>query len=174
MAMRAVFFDRDNTLTCDEGYCHKIEDFAWMPGAETALRALHDRDIPVFIVTNQGGIAKGLFTQSDMMGFHDHLRLMAEQAGGHITDIAFCPHHPQAADPYARLCDCRKPSPKLLFDLAEKWHITLSGSVMIGDKASDIEAGRQAGAFSYLYDPKTRLDTLVNQVIQTHFSDMPL
>ena len=69
--MRAVFFDRDNTLTIDEGYCYKVSDFAWMKGAAAALARLHAAQIPVFIVTNQGGIARGLFGEDDMIRLDD-------------------------------------------------------------------------------------------------------
>lgn len=168
--IRAVFFDRDNTLTRDEGYCYKVSDFAWMPGADKALMRLATHQIPVFIVTNQGGIAKGLFTTTQMQAFHDHLCNMAQKAGGFITDIAYCPHHPQAADPDLRDCACRKPKAGLLEQLADRHEIDLSHSVMIGDRASDVAAGKTAGCHSYLYAQGTNLDTLVNQIITTHFS----
>ena len=165
---KAVFFDRDNTLTKDAGYCYKIADFAWMPEADKALKRLADAAIPVFIVTNQGGIAKQLFSLADMHAFHAHLSEMAQQAGGHITGIAFCPHHPDAIAPDQRHCDCRKPHPKLFHDLAKQHDIDLSASIMIGDKHSDIEAGKAAGCHSYLYDRTSSLDRLVKQVMLTH------
>lgn len=166
--MRAVFLDRDNTLTRDEGYCYKVSDFDWMPGAEAGLVRLHGAGIPVFIITNQGGIAKGLFTQDDMQKFNDHLCAMAQKAGGKITDIGFCPHHPDVPS-HNSPCDCRKPEAGLFFALADKWGITLSQSVMIGDRDSDVIAGKKAGCHSYLYDKTSSLDTLVKQVIETHF-----
>ena len=105
--MRAVFFDRDNTLTRDKGYCYKVSDFAWMDGAQAALARLNAAAIPVFIVTNQGGIAKGLFTRDDMQLFHDHLCAQAALSGGAIHDIAYCPHHPDAQSLNDRQCHCR-------------------------------------------------------------------
>ncbi len=168
--MRAVFLDRDNTITRDEGYCYKVSDFDWMPGAEAALVRLHAAGIPVFIITNQGGIAKGLFTQDDMQKFNDHLCAMAAQSGGKITDIAFCPHHPDSVKAGEALCDCRKPEAGLFFALADKWGISLDQSVMIGDRESDVIAGNKAGCHSYLYDKTSALDTLVKQVIKTHFN----
>ena len=169
--MRAVFFDRDNTLTRDEGYCYKVSDFAWLPGAERALARLHRAGIAVFIVTNQGGIAKGLFTQKQMQAFHDHLSLKAEEAGGKIHDIAFCPHHPEALNAEDSICACRKPQAGMLYHLAEKWQIDLSQSVMVGDRDSDMTAGKAAGCASYLYDGKSSLEDLVKTIITTHFSD---
>lgn len=172
MATRgAVFLDRDETLNQDSGYIVNIEDFAWMPGAAAALKRFHSAGLPIFVVTNQGGIGRGFFTEADMYRFNAHLLAAADAAGGPITDIAFCPHHPLSPDPaMAGPCDCRKPEPGLLFSLAKKWKIDLSRSVMIGDRESDVEAGRRAGMPSYLFD-KTNLDHLACQVLDRHFPD---
>ena len=167
--MRAIFFDRDNTLTKDEGYCHRIDDFAWLDGAPQALRLLKDQQIPVFIVTNQGGIGRGIFTETQMQDFHRHLCLKASREGGPITDIAFCPHHPLAQDEAMRDCQCRKPEIGLFLQLQKKWNITLSQSVMIGDRDSDVIAGQAAGMASYLSDPTKPLDELIKMVIDKHF-----
>lgn len=167
----AVFLDRDNTITVDKGYCHKVAEFQWISGADKALRLLHDADIAVFIVTNQGGIGRGIFSLDDMQSFHNHLHHMTQKAGGKITDIAYCPHHPKALDPAMRHCECRKPSPNMLLYLAEKWQIDLTKSVMIGDRLSDSQAGDAAGCTSYLYDGTLRFDSLVKEIIKTHFSD---
>ena len=167
--MRAVFFDRDNTLTKDEGYCHLIEDFAWLDGVTKSLRLLQEHQIPVFIVTNQGGIGRGIFTPSQMHEFHRYLCIQATKEGGHIMDISFCPHHPLALDPDMRSCDCRKPGIGMFLELQKKWDITLSHSVMIGDRDSDIEAGEAAGLTSYLSDPTKPLDVLITKVIDRHF-----
>ena len=169
--MRAVFFDRDNTLTKDEGYCHKIADFAWIDGAPEALARLAAANIPVFIVTNQGGIGKGIFTTQQMHDFNNHLQAQAQLAGGKIHDIAFCPHHPDALTDKDRLCSCRKPHAGMITALAQKWDITLGESVMIGDRDSDVLAGQKAGCHSYLFDPKTNLDTLVKTILANHFNN---
>ncbi len=167
----AIFLDRDETLNQDSGYIVDIDDFAWMPGAPEALKRFHDASLPVFIVTNQGGIGRGFFTEENMHQFNAHLASAAKKAGGLITDIAFCPHHPLSPDPeMAAPCMCRKPEPGQLIQLATKWQIDLSQSVMIGDRDSDVEAGRRAGAHSYLFDKKN-LDDLARKVIATHFPD---
>ena len=106
----AIFLDRDNTLIRDDGYIFEIEKFTWITGAVAALKRFHQAGLPVFIVTNQGGIGRGIFTESDMHKFNHHLIDAAEKAGGAITDIAFCPHHPLSPDPaMAAACRCRKP-----------------------------------------------------------------
>lgn len=166
----AIFLDRDNTLIHDEGYIFEIEKFAWINGAIDALKRFHASNIQVFVVTNQGGIGRGIFREDQMRQFNDHLMLAASNAGGLITDIAFCPHHPLSIDPaMAADCRCRKPEPGLLFDLAQKWKIDLAASVMIGDRDSDVEAGQRAGMHAYLFT-QNNLDDLAAKVMSTHFS----
>ena len=165
----AIFLDRDNTLIHDDGYIFQIEKFKWINGATAALKRFHEADIPVFIVTNQGGIGRGIFSEDQMHNFNNYLITAASKAGGFITDIAFCPHHPLSPDPaMAIACGCRKPEPGLLYNLAQKWKINLSASVMIGDRASDVEAGHRAGTHSYLFTHNS-LDDLAKQVISNHF-----
>ena len=165
----AIFLDRDNTLTIDEGYNFEISKFQWVNGAPLALHAFHKAGIPVFIVTNQGGIGRGLFTEDDMHLFHQHLHKMARSVGGEIRDIAYCPHHPLAVTKALKTpCQCRKPEPGLLFELANKWQLDLRQSVMIGDRCSDVEAGQRAGCHSYLFDGDD-LNRLAQEIIATHF-----
>ena len=166
----AIFLDRDETLNKDQGYIYDPAEFAWMPGAGEALRRFHDAGLQVFVVTNQGGIGRGIFTEADMHQFNNHLIEKARAIGGDITEIAFCPHHPLALDPtMATPCRCRKPEPGLIIQLAKKWQINLTNSVMIGDRDTDVEAGQRAGMHSYLFD-KTDLDHLAKQVLASHFS----
>lgn len=94
---------------------------------------------------------------------------MVRSVGGEIQDIAFCPHHPLAVTKALKTpCRCRKPEPGLLFDLANKWQIDLSQSVMIGDRSTDVEAGQRAGCHSYLFDG-VNLNRLAEKVISKHF-----
>jgi len=166
----AIFLDRDNTLIRDEGYIHQVEKFAWINGATAALKRFYNANIPVFIVTNQGGIGRGMFSEDQMHQLNNHLFTAARNAGGFITDIAFCPHHPLSPDPAMAIdCQCRKPKPGMIFYLAQKWQIDLGASVMIGDRESDVEAGRQAGTHAYLFT-QGNLDDLAKRVICTHFT----
>ena len=166
----AIFLDRDNTLTIDRGYNFEIEKFEWVSGAPLALETFHKAGIPVFIVTNQGGIGRGIFTVDDMHLFHQHLQKMAQSVGGKIQDIAYCPHHPLAVTKELKTpCRCRKPEPGLLFDLADKWQLDLGQSVMIGDRSSDVKAGQRAGCHSYLFGGDD-LNRLAQQIIATHFN----
>ena len=116
----AIFLDRDGVINVDHGYPHKLKYFAFMPDAETAIKRAHHKNIPIFIVTNQGGIGLGYFDITAMRQFHDHMLAQIADAGGHITDIAYCPHHPKSPDPVMRDCDCRKPKPGMILDLARR------------------------------------------------------
>ena len=151
----AIFMDRDNTLTVDaKGYTWRLSDFALIEGAATSLALFHKLGLPVFVVTNQGGIGKGLYSRDDMQHFHDRLAAEAIAAGGMITDFAFCPHHPDAHDPAMRTpCSWRKPAPGMILALAERWQIDLAASVMVGDGDSDVAAGKAAGLCCFWTSP---------------------
>ena len=125
--------------------------------------------LDVFIVTNQGGIGRGLFTENDMHRFNDHLIAEAAAQGGHIKDVAFCPHHPKAViSTLLTPCPNRKPGHQMISDLAEKWSLDLAASVMIGDRDSDVAAGRAAGCHAYLFDGSD-LHELAKHVMNQHF-----
>ena len=148
----AVFFDRDGVLNVDTGYTHRLEDCQLIPGAAAAVRMANDAGYKTLVVTNQGGIALGYYTQDMMLAFHDRLTaLIQSESGGVIDGLRFCPHHPDAADDALRVCDCRKPSPKMILDLAQNHRIDLAASIMIGDRQTDIEAGQAAGCQSVLF-----------------------
>ena len=147
----AIFLDRDNTLTVDKGYTSDPKDFAWIEGAPEALKLFNDLSLPVFVVTNQGGIGRGFFTEKEMGNFNKKLTEEAKKVGGFIRDIAFCPHHPLSKiETYRKPCSCRKPKPGMLISLAKKWDIDLSNSLLIGDRETDIHAGLSVGCFSSL------------------------
>ena len=155
---RAVFFDRDGVLNIDHGYTHKPEDCILIEGAADAIRLVNDHGYLAFVVTNQGGIALGLFDVDALHQFHDVLyQKIYDIAGGVITDTAFCPHHPKSQNPDLQSCDCRKPSPLMILNLAEKHHINLAQSIMIGDRDTDVQAGQAAGCQTILFT-EGRLD----------------
>ena len=124
------------------GYTWKISDFAFLSDSAEALALLNAHHIPVFIVTNQSGIARGYFSETDMHKFNQHLIEQVDLKGGRITDIAFCPHHPDYPKKDAPThCGCRKPSSGMLQKLSHKWQIDLKKSVMVGDQQTDVQAG---------------------------------
>ena len=172
----AIIFDRDNTLTVDSGYTYQISAFQWMDGAITALQRFSAAGLPLFIITNQSGIARGYFTIAEMQAFHHHLMAEAASAGIHFTDILFCPHHPDFPDPaLPEGCSCRKPAPGMLLELARTHQIDLSGSVMIGDQKSDLDAGRAAGCHAYFNQDaaagRPDIAAQADYILQQHFAD---
>lgn len=137
--MKAIFFDRDDTLVKDNSYMHKAEELSFFPATFSTLKELQKRGYQLFIVTNQSGIGRGYFQTEDMHKFNQAMLQELTKYGIKISDIAYCPHAPEDK------CDCRKPSPKLINQLCEKYNIDKSKSFMVGDKKSDALAGENAG-----------------------------
>ena len=148
----AVFFDRDGTLNIDNGYVHRQEDLHFLPGAIAAVKRVNDLGHYVFVVTNQAGVAHGHYVESDVEAFNMHLQRKLRAAGAHIDDFRYCPDHPEGKVPsYRRVSAWRKPSPGMLLDLMDHWPIVRERSLVVGDKESDVQAGKAAGIRSLLY-----------------------
>ena len=138
----AAFFDRDGTINVNYGHVYKPADLTFVEGTPEVIRKYNDAHIPVIVVTNQAGIAKGMYTEVDMHRFNSYMnRCLREKYNAHIDAFYFCPHHPD----YTGECDCRKPKPGMFFRAAKDWNIDLSKSIMYGDKESDKQAAEQAG-----------------------------
>jgi D-glycero-D-manno-heptose 1,7-bisphosphate phosphatase len=146
MRRPAVFLDRDGTLNEDTGYVHRVEEFRWLPGAIGAVRRLNAAGYYVFVVTNQSGVARGLFDEMAVRDLHGWMNEELRRAGAHIDDIRYCPHHPEAPiAAYRAACPCRKPAPGMILDLMRSWPVIAQASIAIGDKERDAAAGRAAG-----------------------------
>jgi D-glycero-D-manno-heptose 1,7-bisphosphate phosphatase len=142
----AAFVDRDGVINEERRHVGRIADFQLLPGAINGLGRLASLGYALVVVTNQAGIAKGLYTQGDYDLLTDHMRSLLAGQGITLAGVYHCPHHPQASVPSLRLdCDCRKPRPGLLLRAAAELGLDLRGSVLVGDKRSDLEAGRAAG-----------------------------
>jgi D,D-heptose 1,7-bisphosphate phosphatase len=164
----AVFFDRDGVLNVDHGYTHDIATFTWAPGAREAVRLVNERGLYVFVVTNQSGVARGLYAEEDVRRLHAHMQSDLREIGAHIDDFRFCPHHEEAEiAAYRRACAWRKPGPGMIRDLIAHWPVDLASSLLIGDKASDIAAAQAAGVNGYLTDGAARLDVFVARALET-------
>lgn len=143
---KAIFLDRDGVINEDTGYVAKIEDLQIIDEALDAIRALTDSKFKLFIVTNQSGVARGLISIESLQKIHELLLEKVKDAGGLITDIAFCPHYIKGKIPkYNIKCNCRKPMPGLILSLAKRHNIDLKQSIMVGDKITDIECALNAG-----------------------------
>jgi D-glycero-D-manno-heptose 1,7-bisphosphate phosphatase len=143
---KAAFLDRDGVLNADRAYLYRPEDFEILPGVLPALRLLTKQRHALVVVTNQSGIARGLFAEADYERLRDHMREVFATQDIVFDGIYHCPHHPEAAvEQYRLACDCRKPAAGLLRRAAEELDLDLPRSLLVGDKASDIAAGRAAG-----------------------------
>jgi D-glycero-D-manno-heptose 1,7-bisphosphate phosphatase len=145
---KAVFLDRDGVLNHEMGdYIRRFEDFKILDNFN-ALKTLQDKGYLLLVATNQGGLAKGWYTKDELAKMHDSLKETYKDHGVKITDIFYCPHHPN----FTGDCDCRKPKPGLLLQGIEKYNIDPSKSYFIGDRERDVEAGTAAGVKGILID----------------------
>jgi D-glycero-D-manno-heptose 1,7-bisphosphate phosphatase len=150
---RAVFLDRDGTINVDHGYVFRAGEFEFIPGAPEAIRRLKDAGYLVIVVTNQAGIARGLYSEADVHELHRHLDRELACHDTSIDAYYYCPHHPEkGTPPYRRDCACRKPLPGMLLQAAADFPLNLGGSFLVGDKLSDIEAGLAAGCETILVE----------------------
>lgn len=167
----AAFLDRDGVLNVDHGYVGSLDRLDWTPGAREAVALLNGAGYLVFVVTNQSGVARGLYGESDVQALHAEMARQIEAVGGRVDAFSYCPHHPDAVDARYRLaCSCRKPAPGMLLDLAKRFDVALSGSFMIGDRASDIEAAAAAGVPGHLFRGGALL-RFVEDLLESHRSE---
>jgi D-glycero-D-manno-heptose 1,7-bisphosphate phosphatase len=147
----AVFLDRDGTINEQMGYINHSSRFILLPGTAEAIRTLNEHNIPVVVVTNQSGLARGYFPLSLLDEVHAKMKRQLAAEGAHIDGLYICPHHPEAKEErYRKVCDCRKPKTGLLEQAAAELNLDLSRSFMVGDRWSDLKCGVRAGATSIL------------------------
>ena len=150
---KAVFLDRDGVINKDEGLIYKPSQIALVDGVDEALRFIHRKGYLAIIVTNQSVIARNLCSFEELDTINATLETLLGKRHAYIDAIYICPHHPDGGYPeerkeYKIKCSCRKPEPGLLLQAARDFNIDLAESVMIGDRDSDVEAGRRAGVKS--------------------------
>jgi D-glycero-D-manno-heptose 1,7-bisphosphate phosphatase len=151
MARAAVFLDRDGTLVEEAGYLDRLERLIFFPYSVDAVRLLNRADLAVVIVTNQAGIARGIFKESFVAEAHAHITARLAAGGARVDGFYYCPHHPEAVvEKYRKSCDCRKPQPGLLRQAAKDLDLALDRSVVVGDRWHDLEAGQRVGATGVL------------------------
>jgi len=149
---KAVFLDRDGVITQDPPhYAHRIDQLALIEGSGPAIKMLNDKKFKVIVITNQSGVAKGFYEEKDIEIFNRGMIGLLKQAGARIDAIYYCPHHPKAEVQKYRIdCGCRKPKPGMLLEGGKRYNVDFPSSFLVGDKWSDIEAGRSAGCKTIL------------------------
>ena len=148
---KIVFLDRDGTINEEVEYLHKPSDLVIFPGVSAALKRLKEQGFRLVVVTNQAGVARGYYSESDVEQLHEYMNRLLSKDGAEIDRFFYCPHHPvHGIGDYKQSCHCRKPDIGM-FQMAEKYFkVDKSHSYMIGDKLLDTEAGRRYGVNSIL------------------------
>ena len=157
--MKAVFLDRDGTIAYDVPYCSRPEDFVLMPGAAEAIARLNKAGFMVVVITNQSGIARGLFTAEILEQIHRKMRITVAEAGGEIERVYYCPHMPDSG------CSCRKPGVSLFIEAEHELGIEMQKSFVIGDQLADMIAGNRCGCRTVLVWSK---DTEADVFMKSH------
>lgn len=150
-ARRALFLDRDGVINIDHGYVHRPEQTEWVDGIFDLCRDARAAGYDLVVVTNQAGIARGFYGESEFAAYCDWLRNQFAARGCPLLAIYHCPHHPDAGiGELRRTCDCRKPAPGMLLRARDEWGLDLAASALLGDQPSDILAARAAGVGRWL------------------------
>lgn len=158
---RALFVDRDGVLNVDHGYVGSRDRFEWMDGALDAVRLATELGWHVFIVTNQSGVARGLYPEEAVRYLLDWVSDCARGAGGTIDDWRYCPYHAEAPlELYRVEHPWRKPEPGMLLDLLQAWDLDPRRAIMVGDQPTDMQAAAAAGVQGHLFTGGNLLEFL--------------
>lgn len=143
----AVFLDRDGVLNHDSGYVHDAADLVVLPGVPAALATLAQRGYALIVVSNQSGVARGLYDLAAVHAFNAALDARIVADGGVAPSAYYvCPHHPEAVVAELRVdCACRKPAPGMVLTAAREHRLDLAASYLVGDRADDVECAVRAG-----------------------------
>lgn len=161
----ALFLDRDGVLNIDHGYVGSVDRFEWMAGAVAAVGHANHIGYLVFVVTNQAGVARGLYQENDVSALFLHMQAQLAEAGAHIDDYRYCPHHIDGiVTEFRKHCHWRKPGPGMIVDLIDQWGVDVGRSLLIGDMPSDLEAARAAGIEAHQFVGGS-LDDMVRKLL---------
>lgn len=162
----AVFFDRDGVLNQDIGYLFESHRLIWIDGAREAVKAVNDMGYFAFVVTNQSGVARGLYEEAQVRALHDWMAAELAQIGAHIDAFEYCPFHPDGiVERYRQVSPRRKPAPGMIIDLLERFPVDLERSLLIGDQPTDLEAAGAAGVKGHLFSGPN-LDLFLRPLLQ--------
>lgn len=142
---KAIFLDRDGTLNIEKEYLYQEKDLELEEGTIEALQILRDLGYLLLVVTNQSGVARGYYSEEDLISFHEAFQRKLMEQGQKIDKFYYCPHHPEKGiGKYKQDCNCRKPNPGMLEQGIQEFDIDRESSFMVGDKIADVQAGARA------------------------------
>ena len=160
---KAIFLDRDGVINFERGeYNWKLNDFIINKGIFESLKIFHDNDYLLFIISNQGGIAKGIYTKDDVFNLHQYLNKKLALNNITLNEIYFCPHHPNIEN-----CICRKPDSLLFEKTIAKYNIDVNQSYMFGDKERDVLAAEKVGIKGILIPPNENILKYCERIIKS-------
>jgi histidinol-phosphate phosphatase family protein len=137
----AVFLDRDGTIMEDAHYIKSPDQVRLIPGAAAAVKRINDAGVPAIVITNQSGLARGIFKPEDYEAVRRHFESLLEREGAHIDASYFCPHHPSITGP----CDCRKPGTKMFEDALRDFRLDAANVAYVGDRWRDVAVSKKLG-----------------------------
>jgi D-glycero-D-manno-heptose 1,7-bisphosphate phosphatase len=144
---RAIFIDRDGTISEEVGYVNHISRFKLMERTAAAVSLINSSDFLAVVVTNQAGVARGYFKEGLIIRVHEKMESLLREKNAHLDGIYYCPHHPDVGEePYRNNCNCRKPKTGMLEAAGKDLDVDISKSFMVGDKISDVEFAHKVGA----------------------------
>ncbi len=156
---KAVFLDRDGVINVERGYTHRLEDFVILPDLIEVLQLLQKKGYLLIVVSNQSGIAKGLYTQQDVETVHQFMQNELTKSGIRLSEIYYCVHHPDVSK-----CICRKPDSLFVEKGLARFNVDSKQSYFIGDKERDTEAAEKAGVKGILIESNISLKTILDQI----------
>ena len=162
---KAVFLDRDGTINEDRHYVHTPENFVFLPGVPEAICLIRQKCYLVIVATNQSGVARGYFPESDVIKLHEYMQSELKKLGACADSIYYCPHLPDASiKDYAKVCRCRKPGPEMFECGLSEFDVDPVQSYAVGDKLRDLEPGKILGMKTALISQKKCLSRIADAI----------
>lgn len=164
----ALFLDRDGVINIDYGFVHSMDNFKYIKGAKEIIKMANDFGILVIVVTNQSGIARGLYNIKEFNSFTEEINNDLKKYGAHIDATYFCPHHPkEGIREFRKNCNCRKPKTGMITQAIKEWNLEKNKCFLIGDKDSDIIAANRSDISSCIYSENKDLVKIFKEKLPT-------